>query len=387
MITREQLTEQDKIRLTDSDSELEMFSYIKCDKDESDLIKQCRGLIFHNEELLVPSFGWTAEYTKDDKEELDNLLKTTENIRIFDSHEGCLLRIFNFNSKWYIATHRRLDAFKSRWSSKEYWGDMFVKALDQEMEQFLNSLDKTKIYFFVVRNNKENRLVCDVSENPEIFHVGTMYKNDEKWVTSFDEDIGIQHPVEYVLTENNTLENMISYVEEKGYKQIQGLVIFSNICNFKLCNKTYYDYLKIRGNEASIKFRYLQIRMHKDMREKLVFLYPNYKEDFEKYEEYLFKIALSLTKAYQLRFIRGQWKQVPKDEYESIIRPLRTWHLEDVNNNKIDLDTVINKLNEQSAQFLNKLIRRMKIHETHNTQSIKKTTYRLLVPGFAQTAN
>ena len=75
MITRAQLTEQDKIRLTDSDSDLSMFSYITCNENDTDLIKKCRGLIFHNNELLVPSFGWTAEYTKDDKDKINSLLR------------------------------------------------------------------------------------------------------------------------------------------------------------------------------------------------------------------------------------------------------------------------------------------------------------------------
>ena len=151
---------------------------------------------------------------------------------------------------------------------------MFKEALDQEMEQFLDSLDKTKIYFFVVRNNEENRLVCDAPENSTIFHVGTMYKNNKEWTTSFDEDIGIQHPLEYVAPTEAKLDDMITFVENKGYKTIQGLIVFTNDKIFKLCNTDYKNFLMVRGNESSIKFRYLQVRMDKDMREKLMFLYP-----------------------------------------------------------------------------------------------------------------
>ena len=31
------------------------------------------------------------------------------------SHEGCFLRVFYHNGKWYISTHRKLDANNSRW--------------------------------------------------------------------------------------------------------------------------------------------------------------------------------------------------------------------------------------------------------------------------------
>ena len=53
MPTKDQLTEQDKIRLTDSDSELSMFSYITCDENDTDLIKQCRGLIFKDFKIKI----------------------------------------------------------------------------------------------------------------------------------------------------------------------------------------------------------------------------------------------------------------------------------------------------------------------------------------------
>ncbi len=35
--------------------------------------------------------------------------------------EGTLIRIFYFNDKWIITTHRKLDAFKSKWGSENHW--------------------------------------------------------------------------------------------------------------------------------------------------------------------------------------------------------------------------------------------------------------------------
>ena len=87
MLTRTQLTEQDKIRLTDSDSELAMFSYTVCDENDTDMIKKCRGLIFNDNTLIVPSFGWTAEYTENDKDKISAILENGgDDIRVFDSH-------------------------------------------------------------------------------------------------------------------------------------------------------------------------------------------------------------------------------------------------------------------------------------------------------------
>ena len=380
MLTQLQLTEQDNIRLTDSDSELSMYSYIKCNEDDTDLIKKCRGLIFNKDKLIAPSFGWTAEYTRDDKVKLAALIHDVADVKVFDSHEGCLLRVYNFNDKWYVSTHRKLNAFKSRWSSTKYWGEMFEESLTTDLETLFATLDKTKIYFFVVRNNEENRIVCKAPETPTVYHVGTMYKENEEWRTVFDEDIGIQHLVQHPVTD---LDSLISYVEKSGFENIQGLIIFTPTTIFKLYNKQYHDFLLARGNESSIKFRYLQVRMNRKNREMLAFLYPHYVPEFEKYETHIFKIATALTQAYILRFVRGEWKQVAKLEYETIIRPLREWYLQDTTNNLISLEVVIQKLNEQSPKFLNKLIRRAKTNQTVDS-NYKFINYkkRLLEPGF-----
>jgi hypothetical protein len=389
MLTRKLLTEQDNIRLTDSDSELAMFSYANCTAEDTIQTKQSRGVIFNGDKLLAPSFGWTAEYTQNDKALVETLIKNGgDNVKVFDSHEGCLLRLF-FHKKWYLVTHRRLDACKSRWSSTEYWGEMFKTALTMNYDKFVDSLDKTLIYFFVVRNNSENRIVCVPPEKSTVYHVGTMLPNSDKgtgdlrtWTTVFDIDIGITTPTEHVDT---NVETLISYVEKNGYNTMQGVIVFTPDKIFKLYNTQYNDLLKVRGNEASIKFRYLQIRMDKVQRELLMFLYPEYCNEFEKYEMFLYKISLELTHSYIARFVRGEWKQVPKDEYETVIRPLREWHLENVSKNYICLETVINKLNSQSPQFLNKVIRRLKTNkarEHHNYKKQEMNSRRLLQPGF-----
>ena len=352
MLTRKLLTEQDNIRLTDSDSELAMFSYANCTAEDTIQTKQSRGVIFNGDKLLAPSFGWTAEYTQNDKALVETLIKNGgDNVKVFDSHEGCLLRLF-FHKKWYLVTHRRLDACKSRWSSTDYWGEMFKTALTMDYDKFVDSLDKTMIYFFVIRNNSENRIVCAPPEQSTVYHVGTMVPNvvqetsdqemsdqetsdqemsdqetsdqetsdQETWTTVFDVDIGVATPREHIDTNIDTL---ISYVEKNGYNFIQGVIVFTPDKIFKLYNTQYNNLLKVRGNEASIKFRYLQIRMNKVQRELLMFLYPDYCSEFEKYEMILYKISLDLTYAYIARFIRGEWRQVPKDEYETVIRPLR----------------------------------------------------------------
>ena len=287
MLTRKLLTEQDNIRLTDSDSELAMFSYANCTAEDTAQTKQSRGVIFNGDKLLAPSFGWTAEYTQNDKTLIETLIKNGgDNVKVFDSHEGCLLRLF-FHKKWYLVTHRRLDACKSRWSSTDYWGEMFKTGLTMDYDKFVDSLDKTMIYFFVVRNNSENRIVCASPEQSTVYHVGTMVPNNDKemsdketsdqemsvqemgvqetgvqetgvqetgvqetgvqetgvqetWTTVFDIDIGVATPMEHVDTNIDTL---ISYVEKNGYNIMQGVIVFTPDQIFKLYNTQYNNLL------------------------------------------------------------------------------------------------------------------------------------------------
>jgi len=363
-LTREYINEKGtQIRLTDSDSDLSMFSYISCNEECDDITKKCRGVIFQGEKLLVPSLGWTPEYTITDQEKITTLIQNTDNLHVFDSQEGCLLRVFWANEKWYIVTHRRLDAFKSKWSSKEYWGDMFkagIEYLNIEWDKFFTDLDKTKIYFFLVRNNSENRIVCQTPENPTVFHVGTLIDGKH----SFEEDIGIPSPQKHEFT---TVKEMLEYIEKQGFEHIQGLIVFANNVIFKFYNAEYKQYLDARGNEASICFRYLQVRMNVEMRKRLEFLYPNFLDSFDEYETKIYETAKFLLHAYIARFARGEWKTVPKNEYEHIIRPCREWNLENPAQNKVTLNKVIDMINEQSPQFLNSCIRRLKNEEKRTT--------------------
>jgi hypothetical protein len=118
--------------------------------------------------------------------------------------------MFYFAGKWYLSTNRKLDAFRSKWASKESFGSFFKKALEYEfennerlrssvdynpekddaIERFQSVLDTSKQYMFLLLNNNENRIVCSVQEKPTIFHVGTFVNFELK----MDEDVYLSYP-------------------------------------------------------------------------------------------------------------------------------------------------------------------------------------------------
>lgn len=362
------------VHLVDSDEEknLDMFCYVKCSESDSDILKKCRGVVFNEQNLVMKAFPYTVEHNHTDNESIDNIFKNFSEWSFFQSHEGALVRVFHFDGKWYVSTHRKLNAFRSKWASKDSFGTSFKNALlseeenndefknslpsgDNILDRFQSTLDKNKQYMFLVRNNKDNRIVCTPPNRPTVYHVGTFVDGE----LSVSHKINIPSPKEYKFS---NIRDMLDYVEQVSYRDIQGLIAFDkeNKKVVKVFNQSYQDLFKARGNEPSIKFRYLQVRMQKRNLNMLYHLYPDKIEVFDEYENTLFDISRSIYRSYIQRFIKKRYVTVPKEEF-SVIRECHSWHLSDRENNRISIDTVVNFMNKQSPTSLNHMIRRYKL--------------------------
>ena len=119
-------------------------------------------------------------------------------------------------------------------------------------------------------------------------------------------------------------------------------------------------FFKVRGNEPSIKFRYLQIRTDKNMTDLLYILYPEYSSTFEEYEKIIYFITSDIYESYVSRFIRKQYVIVPKEEY-NIVRKCHSWHLDNKLENRISFEIVSHFLNMSSSSAINHMIRRFNI--------------------------
>jgi len=366
------------VRLTDSDEEnkLDLFCYVKCDNSDSDLLKQCRGVVFNEDKLVMKAFPYTSEYVGCD-DNLKDKLGDIKEYKFYQSYEGALIRVFNFNDKWYVSTHRKLNAFKSKWATKDSFGTLFKNALSAEenrnedfklslgegeniLDRFLKNLDIDKKYMFLVCNNKDNRIVCQPPDEPTLYHVGTYV--DDKF--NIEEKINIPKPVEL---EFKSVDEISDYVDTINHEYFQGIICFrSDNFQCKIFNRNYMELFKIRGNEPSIKFRYIQLRMNKRALNKLYYLYPDMNTVFDDYENVLYEISRSIYKAYVQRFIKKRYVTVPREEFQ-VIRDCHTWHLSERTKNRISLDRVIKMMNQQSPTNLNHMIRRYKNEQLRKT--------------------
>lgn len=375
-----------QVRLVDSQNGLDLFCYIKCGPTDSDVLKKCRGVVFNGDKLIMNGFPYTYEFTEsNEKEILKHVTENLENCTFYDSHEGALIRMFNFNDQWYTTTNRKLDANKSKWSSKDSFGHFFELALESEVEvnetlrnslpedntlsllqKFQTLLDKDKQYMFLLLNNNENRIVCDAPLRPTFYHVGTFVNG----VLNMDEDIGVPYPQKHNF---NNLKDLFYHVDKIDNTKLQGIIIFApNNIQYKIFNKEYNEYYRVRGNEPSIKFRYLQVRMDKRYNNLLHYLYPSSSKIFDDYENIIYQVGKNIHKAYFERFIRNQYIKVPPEEF-AVIKMCHSWHLENRAENKINLNKVLEFLNKQPATNINKMIRRFYNEQKEKTEGDTET--------------
>jgi hypothetical protein len=370
----------DRVSLVDTDekNKLDMFCYTKCSDDDNSLIKKCRGVVFNNDTLVMGAFPYTTELNNTEVYKINNIVTEFDNWVFYEAHEGALVRMFNFNSKWYISTHRKFNAFNSKWASTESFGSSFKNALTSEAElsevfrnglppgdnildRFQSTLDTSKQYMFLVRNNKDNRIVCYAPNVPTVYHVGTFVNNE----LLLNENINLPYPSKKRF---DNIEALLDFVNKIPYMDIQGVIGFtSDNKQIKILNKDYQDLFLVRGNEPSVKFRYLQVRMNRRYLNMLYHLYPDMADAFDAYENIIYDIAHVIYLAYVKRFIHKSYVTVPVEEF-AVIKECHSWHLSNRLENRISLTQIINVLNKQSPTNINHMIRRFKL-ENNGKQS------------------
>ena len=90
-------------------------------------------------------------------------------------------------------------------------------------------------------------------------------------------------------------------------------------------------------------------------------LYPKFTDTFEEYENTIYKICQDIYNSYVKRYILKEYVTLPKEEY-IVSKACHTWHLEDRAKHRISVRKVQEKMNEQPANNINKMIRK-RLHQ------------------------
>ena len=368
-----------KIRLVDVDASnnLELFCYETCDVNDNDVVKSCRGVVFNGDEVVFKGFSYTPEYTQaNDAVEIQQLIGNNA-CSFHDSYEGTLIRIFCYQNKWYVSTNRKLDANKSKWASRTTFGEFFRRALEYElianakfrdhlfekgqenptmmhlMDQFLDKLDPAKKYMFLLLSNPETRIVCQYTGN-KMLYIGSYSEEKGNVLQYGDEFLGLDSPRQHYF---ETIDEMYTYINSANFLILQGLVVFYGEHQFKIMNQKYIDLYNIRGNEASIKFRYLQLRNDPVKCDMLRGLYLDHCHEFEYYETCISNIADIILEAYINRYIRKQYVVLPLEQF-IVMSEVQKWYMCDVDNHKVRQAIILQKINEQTPVSINRMLKK-----------------------------
>lgn len=362
------------VELLDKDENLELYSYQTCTEMDSDVKKYCRGLVFKGEKLVLASFPFTLDLKDTETERVKSLMTDLKQYTVFNSYEGCILRVF-YSDKWYVSTHRKLDAFNSRWSSSTSFGtrfsnileyyfatsDDFKKRLENTspdasiLERFFETLDKDNKYIFLLPNSEDNRIVSEAKN--KLIHVATFKPDlDEKSVTGFksvfDVDVGL--PLAECLNFSNC-DELLKYVRSLDHKLAQGVVIFGEgLKSYKIYNSKYLKLFNLRDNEPNIVVRYLELRNEPDSARKFKKLYPEHRVKFTNCETLLNRLSTYLWNTYKERYMMKNYLYL-RPQYHYIIKQCNLDYLQ--TRERTNVLVVKNMIDKQSPTTIYKLLK------------------------------
>lgn len=367
----------ENIKTTDADEKLEMLNYVDCNNDSPDTIKSQRGIVIDkvDKTQIVGSFGYTNQYIVNEKEKIETVLGSIENWNFFYSIEATLIRIANINDKWYIMTHKKLDAFKSRWSCKDTFGDLFESLLarmmdkpksEKVLESFFSILDTNKVYCFLLKSNFENRIVCQYNyKNDKIVYLGCFEKgtivNLDTSIPPMKEFELFAKPEQVLIT---SLEDLFQKVQAINCFEYQGIIACSkeSLTQVRIFNQDYWKFYELRGNNPNLRFRFLEVRNDPEKLKLLYYLYPKSADIFDQYEDTLHKISRMIYHFYVNRYIKNQFITLPKEEF-LIMKKCHDWYLLDRQNNRIFSKKVMEFMMEDPPLNLYKMIRRFNLNQ------------------------
>lgn len=297
---------------TDDDGELQVY----CSRDpKTEFEYGIRGVIYNKEKMVYRGFPYTEEMNTQDHRisKLD-----LSSLRMTKSYEGTLLRLFHFNGRWYLTTHRKLNAFMSRWTGTSTFGDQFAYALTKygyrSYDAFLEKLDPELRYHFLLINNAKTRIVIKPELQNESIYLVLVTKDDDVPILPFPK-VGTIPPSEELYFKDK--QELLNYVDAINPFEFQGVLLYSQDYKkqYRILNNKYQKYIEVRNNISCLKYCYAVCRHDEEKRKLYMELYPDCIEIVKWYDERINIIAQELFSVYKLRHISKQYVIVSPERH------------------------------------------------------------------------
>jgi len=374
------------ILVTDELNNLKVYHYDTCDLNSPTTLKEARGIIKNNTVEVCKSFPFTPEITTVDIENIEKFITPNlKNSTFYENHEGSIVRLWYNedtenaeNSKWYLSTHKKIDAFSSKWGSTTTYGETFVTILsnttfkstswaddisdesDSEdttnstetnktkniFDDFCKKCNKNYIYIFLIRNTDSNRIVVRGYKTPEMYCLGMFDRSSQFKYLNPDEKFVYKAPPKYTFT---TLDNLIKDVNELDIYKYGGILLITNEGKLlKLVHPKYDTLFKSRGNVPNVGARYLELRNNDDELKVFFDLYPEFQSEFIEIENILTDVSKNIFKKYLNRYVYKQVSILPPIQFKiltSLHQLYTSKSLTRIQYN--DVVTFINKINSR----------------------------------------
>jgi len=354
-------------------------------KDLENLELTNRGIIFKslpddNHKMVASTFPYTEEFGINNIVEIENLMIKNE-YSFYKSYEGTIIRVIHDEQegviKRLVATHKKLDAFESYWGSYVSYGELFQNEIysmflkhnpdselsnDKVFELFLDSLDTSLHYTFLLTSNDENKIVSSL--NNKIFFAGSFDRETNKYNPPETTNSSQLFPFDIPEQINfKTSQDIIDYIEKVDYKESQGILAIQKdeFKLFKVINDEYSRKTLLRGNNSSLIHRYLQLKFIGD--DQMFFEFMdlfNYKiQLFQQIESDIQNLALYIHSVYYARYIEKTFVYV-NPVFHSVLKSIHYWHNMDKRKNITTLKVVYQKLQETDYNTVYKLMKEYK---------------------------
>lgn len=349
------------VQIEDQTNQHSLLHYSSCTEDSSTTLKKVRGYIYDvSNNLVCSSFSYTPEYiVQENQDKYTPLLQELDQCIVYKSEEGSLLRLFFDHNKWTLSTHKRIDAFDSKWSSSSSFGDLFMEALfyyfmfgqgknslefENEtdlFDQFCNTLDPAYVYTFLLRTNKDTRIVCNPPEHPTVYFSGCF--KEGVWSEG---TCSIPTPTKLKFS---TVSELETYVENVNPLEHQGVIVMlPDRTAIKIISPLSMTYKTIRGCEPDITCSYFRLRKSKDI-DIFTSLFP--RVNTQRLEEELFTMVRYLHRMYVRRYISKVYTVVHPVLF-TVLKKAHEWHHTDRATNIVTLEKMFDVVNEQPYSAL-----------------------------------
>ena len=280
----------------------------------SEGVEDVRGFVYYvpNDrykpvKMVARSFPHTPEYIllPSHEKEVSEKIEEFEPQSAVHAHEGCILRLFNFENKWRFSTHKKIDGLRSRWT-----GDSFGKILERVLPDLDTSVLNENYCYVLLLEDPHTGLVCS-GIHGEVYHVSTYDMSEEPILVKPLNTIGC-------LAENVDLDNLLSTVKDIDPTKECGILLKNKKGDYmKILNDSYYAAREFLDNEPSLAIRYLELRalnQHHLLRE----LLPRGEEKYNLIEDSLPNMAEYLGHLWYFRDFKNNYLQIDKKCFETL---------------------------------------------------------------------